>query len=112
MATRAQPRLLRDTIRAGAQRSGAIAAALALALASVALLLAVFSYHAQDPSFDTAAGGPAENLLAPFGLVIALKLWRQEGVSGWSGMLWRTLLAMALIGTTLAFLPQVWPTPS
>jgi len=134
MATRAQPRLLRDTIRAGARRSAAIAGAVALVLASIALLLAVFSYHAQDPSFDTAAGGPAENLLGPFGawiadlglalfgfpivllaplaLVVALKLWRQEPVIGWTGVLWRTILAMALIGTALAFLPQYWATPS
>jgi S-DNA-T family DNA segregation ATPase FtsK/SpoIIIE len=134
MATRAQPRLWKDTIRAGARRSGAIAAAIALALVALALLVAVLSYHPHDPSFDTAAGGPPENLLGPFGawladlglalfgfpilllaplaVVIALKLWRSEAVTGWSGMFWRTLLAMALIGTTLAFVPQFRPTPS
>lgn len=125
MATRAQPMLWRDTMRAGARRSGALFAAMAIVLLTGALLLAIASYHPEDPSWNTAAGGPARNLLggagawaadlllalgglpvvllAPFGLVIAARLWRDRPVGNWTGMLWRMLIGVLLLGTALAF---------
>lgn len=102
MASRAQPPLWRETVRAGAVRSGALIAAIALVTLVVVIVIALASYHASDPSLNTASAGPARNwlgrggalvadgafwllgpgiaLLLPTLLLIALRLWRDVPV--------------------------------
>ena len=57
MASRAQPALWRETVKAGAVRSGALIAAIALFVATLLMALALASYHASDPALNTASGG-------------------------------------------------------
>ncbi|MCP3731592.1 DNA translocase FtsK 4TM domain-containing protein [Sphingomonas sp. MG17] len=125
MASRVQPMLWRDTMKAGAKRSGALIGAIALFVLTVAAVLAVGTYSGGDPSFNTASGGPAQNLLgtpgayladlllalaglpvvllAPVGLIVGLRLWRGEPVGRWSRMLRGAALGIALMGAALAF---------
>ena len=63
MASRARPALWRETVKAGAARSGQLLAALALYTAAALMAIALASYHSGDPSFNTASGGPALNWL-------------------------------------------------
>ncbi|UIJ45892.1 DNA translocase FtsK 4TM domain-containing protein [Sphingomonas cannabina] len=126
MATRAAPFLWRDTMKAGARRSGAMIGALALLVALVLLALALGSYHPGDPSLNTAAGGPVRNLIGAPGamiadlmlalagppvalmlppvLLIALRLWRGRPVGRWVAMLRNCAIAVALMATALAFI--------
>ena len=128
MASQAQPALWRDVVKAGAVRSGALMGAAALFLIVAALLLALVSYRSGDPSFNTAAGGPAANLLGtpgaliadllfavwgvaaymllPVGLVIAARLWRGRVIGRWRRMAIDTLLGVALMGGTLALVSR------
>jgi len=71
MASRAQPMLWRDTMKAGAKRSGALIGAIALFVLTLASVLAVGTYSGGDPSFNTAAGGPAQNLLGTPGAYLS-----------------------------------------
>ncbi|RYD54208.1 MAG: DNA translocase FtsK, partial [Sphingomonadales bacterium] len=71
MASRAQKSLLRDTMKAGARRSLELIGGTLLFLAVIAAVLALATYHSQDPSLNTASGGPTLNLLGPFGAWIA-----------------------------------------
>jgi S-DNA-T family DNA segregation ATPase FtsK/SpoIIIE len=127
MASRAQPSLLRDTMKAGARRSGALIGGFLLFAGVVLLSLALASYHAQDPSLNTAAGGPARNLmgepgawtadalfallgapvwlLMPVGLIAANRLWRDRPTAGWGKMLRGATLGAVLFGAALAFVP-------
>ncbi|HWK37205.1 FtsK/SpoIIIE family DNA translocase [Sphingomonas sp.] len=126
MATRAAPFLWRDTMKAGARRSGALIGALALAIVTVLLVIALASYHPGDPSLNTAAGGPTRNLLGDPGavladlllaiagppvalllpalLVIAARLWRDRPAGRWVAMLRDCAIAVVLMATALAFL--------
>jgi S-DNA-T family DNA segregation ATPase FtsK/SpoIIIE len=112
-------------MKAGARRSGAIAGALLLFAATIASVLALASYRAADPSFNTAAGGPAQNLLgapgaywsdlllaiggipivllAPLGLIVGSRLWRHRQVGRWGKMLRNAAIGIALMGTALSF---------
>ncbi|UZK68464.1 DNA translocase FtsK 4TM domain-containing protein [Sphingomonas sp. S1-29] len=125
MASRAQPRLWRDTMRAGAMRSGAMLGAAALLLLVIALTVSLATYRPSDPGFNTAAGGPAENwlgtpgayaadlllslfgvpavMLLPLGVVLALRLWRDRPVGDWKAMLRNCVIGAVLMGTALAF---------
>ncbi len=125
MASRVQPMLWRDTMKAGAKRSGALIGAIVLFVVMLASVLAVGTYSGGDPSFNTAAGGPAQNLLgipgaylsdlllalaglpvvllAPVGLIVALRLWRGESVGAWGRMLAGATGGVALMGAALAF---------
>src|ERR1700753_1443380 len=71
MASRAKAPLWRETMKEGARRSVAVIAGAALFLGVAALVLALLTYHAQDPSLDTASGGPALTLFGGFGAWIA-----------------------------------------
>ena len=130
MASRAQPQsqppLWRETVRAGAVRSGALIGAILLALAVVLIVIAVASYHASDPSLNTASASRVENwlgkpgafladgafwllgpgvvLLLPPVLLIALRLWRDVAVGRWRLMLLVASGGVALVGTTLALI--------
>ncbi len=129
MASRAQPMLWRDTMRAGARRSGALIGAIALFALTLAGVLAIGTYNGEDPSLNTAAGGPARNLLgepgawladlllaigglpivllAPVGIIIGLRLWRGEGAGNWRRMLLGALGGIALMGAALASISSV-----
>src|SRR3546814_10822099 len=83
---------------AGAARSGALFAAIGIALVTLAIALALATYNAGDAALNTAAGGPTRNLLGvpgawvsdllltiagplvalvlPIGPIIASRLWR------------------------------------
>ncbi|HEU4959210.1 MAG TPA: DNA translocase FtsK 4TM domain-containing protein [Sphingomonas sp.] len=125
MASRAQPSMWRQTVKAGAVRSGALFGAVALLVATLLIALALVSYHSGDPSLDTAAGGPAQNwlgmpgaivadlllaiagpasaLLLPFGLVWGTRLWRNHPTGNWRRMLRGGAIGMVLIATAIAF---------
>ena len=128
MASHAQPALWRDVLRTGAARSGALMGAAGLFLLAAGLLLALASYRSGDPSFNTAAGGPAANLLGTPGALIAdllfaiwgapalmllpllfvwaTRLWRGRIVGAWKRMAADTLLGVALMGMTLALVSR------
>ncbi|AHE56794.1 DNA translocase FtsK [Sphingomonas sanxanigenens] len=116
----------RDGVKRRAVRSGALAGALLLILATILLVLALASYHPSDPALNTAAGGPAQNLLAlpgaylsdlllvlfgpcagllaPLMLVIAVRLWRGVPTGGWRGMLVRAAIGIVLIGAGVSLI--------
>lgn len=124
MASRAQPPLWRETVRAGAVRSGALIAAIALVTLVVVIVIALASYHASDPSLNTASAGPARNwlgrggalvadgafwllgpgiaLLLPTLLLIALRLWRDVPVGRWRRILLTAAGGIALLGSAFA----------
>ncbi|URW75296.1 DNA translocase FtsK 4TM domain-containing protein [Sphingomonas donggukensis] len=126
MASRAAPFLWRDTMKAGARRSGAMLGAVALLLGTIALALSLASFHPGDPSLNTAAGGPPRNLLGgggamvadllltlagpavalmlPLGLVFGNRLWRDIPVGRWGRMTRTTALGVALMASAFAFL--------
>ena len=115
----AHPPLWRETVRYGARRSGAMIAAMLLGAIAVALALALASYRPGDPSLSTAAGGPAANLLGlpgavvadaalalfgwpvallvPFIALLASRLWRDVPVGAWRRMALKVLAGIALI---------------
>jgi S-DNA-T family DNA segregation ATPase FtsK/SpoIIIE len=121
MASRAQPPLWRETVKAGAARSGALIGAMAIAIGALLVFVSLVTYHSGDPSLNTASGGPAENwlgtpgawtadlLLALFGLpigialltvlMIAARLWADVPVGRWRLMLLTSLGGIALMGT-------------
>jgi S-DNA-T family DNA segregation ATPase FtsK/SpoIIIE len=127
MATRAQAPLLRDTMKAGVRRSGALIGGTLVFLGLMAVVFALLTYHAQDPSLNTAAAGPARNLLgtggawiadllfalfglpvfliAPVGMIVANRMWRDRPLTGLTKMLRGVLIAVVLIAGGFAFLP-------
>ncbi|WP_294283943.1 DNA translocase FtsK [uncultured Sphingomonas sp.] len=125
MASRAQPGLLRETVKAGAVRGGALVAAIALFVATAVMVLALASYRASDAALNTASGGPVQNLAGPpgawfadlaltlFGPAVALllpiapiaaaRLWRDRPAGRWLAMLRNAAIGVALIAAALAF---------
>ncbi|UZK65207.1 DNA translocase FtsK [Sphingomonas sp. M1-B02] len=133
MASRAQPSLLRDTMKASARRSGALIGGTLLFLATMAVVLALLSYHSQDPSLNTAAGGPARNLLGTWGawisdllysglglpvllltpvaLSVTNRLWVDRPLGNWRTMLRGAFLSALLVAVGLALLHIDWSLP-
>ncbi len=135
MASRAQPPLWRETVKAGAARSGAMITAIAILIATLLLALALASYNSGDPSLSTAAGGPAHNLLGwpgalvadfaytllgwpvwgmlAIGPVVAWRLWHDEDIGGWGRMALTAAFGLVLVATAQAFLSSAasldWP---
>lgn len=125
MASRAEPSQFRDTMKAGARRSGALIGGTLLFLLTIAIVLALLTYHSQDPSLNTASGGPARNLLgetgawtadlllmllglpvaliAPVGLIVAHRLWLDRPVGNWRRMLGGVAIGVVLLSTALSF---------
>ncbi|WP_374943831.1 DNA translocase FtsK 4TM domain-containing protein [Sphingomonas sp.] len=125
MASRAQPALWRETVKAGAVRSGAMIAAVAIFAATLALVLALASYRPSDPAINTASGGDVRNLigppgawiadllltlfgppvalLLPVGPIVAMRLWRGLPGGQWLRMLGKATLGVALMASALAF---------
>ena len=125
MASRAQPGLLRETVKAGAVRGGALIASIALFLATLLMVLALASYRASDAALNTASGGPIQNLAGPPGAwfadlaltlfgpavalllpvapIVAVRLWRDQPPGRWLAMLRNAGLGVALMASALAF---------
>ncbi len=122
MASRAQS--LQESIRTGARRSGTLAGAIGLYVGAALLAILLITYRPDDPAMNTASGGPARNwlgapgawtadiLLAGFGpaiglivplvLVAAWRMWRGIPVTGWERRSGGALVAIMLIGVSLA----------
>jgi S-DNA-T family DNA segregation ATPase FtsK/SpoIIIE len=75
-------RLASPALRSLAQRRLAELGAFGLTLAALALLAALLSYHAADPSLDTATGRAVANLVGPPGAVAADLLLQGFGLAG------------------------------
>jgi len=115
-----------QTVRAGARRSGAMLMAIVIGAVTAALALALISYNPGDPSFSTAAGGPAENWLGSGGALIAdamlgllgwpsalllvlgpmaaARLWRSVAFERWGRTVRRALGAVILMAVGLALI--------
>ncbi|WP_341208010.1 DNA translocase FtsK 4TM domain-containing protein [uncultured Sphingomonas sp.] len=123
MASRVDAPLWRETVKAGALRSGALIVATALFVLTVAMAVALITYRPGDASLNTAAAGvtgnllgtpgawfadlaltifgPAVALLLPVAPIVALRLWRaQPAGNGWR-MLRNTAIGVALMAVTL-----------
>ncbi len=121
----------RNVMRQTLARSGTLIGAVLLSLATLALALALITYHPSDPSFSTAAGGPPKNLLGsagawvadilmqawgpPIALVLALlltfaaRMWRHDAQPDWKGQLIKCLIGVSLVGVALTLLqPDPW----
>ena len=119
----------RDSMKRGALRGGALMGAILIGIGTLMLALALASYRPSDPAMNTAAGGPAGNLiggvgawtsdillsafgpaiglLVPLMIVATSRLWRGASVSGWARRLIGTLFGITLMGTALAlFRPE------
>jgi S-DNA-T family DNA segregation ATPase FtsK/SpoIIIE len=75
-------RFISPGLKAQLQRRIAELAGVGAAVAGLALLLALISYHAQDPSFDTASAARALNLAGPFGASVSDLLLQSFGIAG------------------------------
>ncbi|GGO99517.1 DNA translocase FtsK [Stakelama pacifica] len=124
MATNASPALWRDTMKQGALRSGAIIGGIVLLLLTLAVAVALASYHSGDPSLNTAAAGPAKNLLGdpgavvadllfaiagvpvvlmlPLGLIFAVRLWSDVALGPWQRMLRNAAIGVVLLSLAAA----------
>ena len=123
MASRVDAPLWRETVKAGALRSGALIVATALFVLTVAMAVALVTYRPGDASLNTAAAGvtgnllgspgawfadlaltvfgPAVALLLPVAPIVALRLWRaQPAGDGWR-MLRNAAIGVALMAVTL-----------
>ncbi len=125
MASRAQPALWRETVKAGAVRSGALIAAIALFVGTLLMALALASYNPSDPALNTASGGdpanlvgppgawfadialtlfgPAVALLLPIGQILGMRLWRDAPLGHWVRMVRGAAIGVALMASALAF---------
>ena len=125
MVSRADTVLWRETVRAGAKRSGALIGAVALLAATLLMLLALASFDGRDASFSTASGLPANNLvgapgawfadaallllgpavalLLPLPAIVALRLWRDLPAGPWGRTLRNAAFGVALMAAALAF---------
>jgi S-DNA-T family DNA segregation ATPase FtsK/SpoIIIE len=74
----------------GARAAGAIPAG-----AGAALILALATYHAGDPSFDAAGAGPPANLLGEAGADAADAMMQLLGLGGWAAALLLLLAGVA-----------------
>ncbi|HEY2049192.1 MAG TPA: DNA translocase FtsK 4TM domain-containing protein [Caulobacteraceae bacterium] len=79
----------------GWRRHGARAAGAIPAGAGVALILALATYHAGDPSFDAAGSGPPGNLLGELGANAADAVMQTFGLGGWAAAVLLLLAGVA-----------------
>ncbi len=115
----------RDTVRAGVVRSGALIAAALLVVLAVLVAIMLGTYHASDPSLNTAAGSvanwlglpgawTADLLLSAFGLpvvlvvalpvVVAGQLWRGADTRQSQRQMLIAITGVALISLSLTLL--------
>ena len=113
----------KDNLKRGAARSGALLGGAALILLTVVIGVALATYHTSDPSLNTAAGGPPQNmigapgawtadlllnlfgppaaLLLPVMLVAGARLWRDVEVGSWKRSLAAVVVGLLFLGTGL-----------
>ncbi|MFD1952484.1 DNA translocase FtsK 4TM domain-containing protein [Sphingomonas arantia] len=113
----------RTQAKAAAVRSGTMACAAALLALTLALGFAMASYHGSDPSLNTAADGPVQNvlgtpgawtadilftlfglpalLLVPLVLLAGLRLWRGAPAGRWKRSLLLSVGGIVLLGGAL-----------
>ncbi|MBV8684763.1 MAG: DNA translocase FtsK 4TM domain-containing protein [Caulobacteraceae bacterium] len=77
------------------RRHGARAAGAVPAGAGAALIVALATYHAGDPSFDAAGAGPPSNLLGEVGANAADAIMQLLGLGGWAAALLLLLCGVA-----------------
>jgi S-DNA-T family DNA segregation ATPase FtsK/SpoIIIE len=116
--------LWRETVKAGAMRSGALVTAIALFVATLLMALALASYRPGDGALNTASAaatgnlvgvpgawfadlaltlfGPAVALLLPVAPIVALRLWREQPAGAWQRMLRNAAFGVALMAVALA----------
>jgi S-DNA-T family DNA segregation ATPase FtsK/SpoIIIE len=114
----------RESMKRGAVRSGAMTGAAALVAGTLLIALALVSYRPSDPAMNTAAGGPAANLLGlpgawlsdillsmagpavalllPLPLIAARRLWRDAPLEGWRRRTLGAVAGVILIDAALA----------
>ncbi|MEO9601498.1 DNA translocase FtsK 4TM domain-containing protein [Parasphingorhabdus sp.] len=124
MADKAKEANWREIMRLSLLRSGALIGAITIVLATIFLFLALITYSASDPSFNTSAGSVEHNWMGVFGsylsdlllaliglpvalflpllLILANRLWRDIAQPEWKRQLLWCLLATLLIGVSLA----------
>src|SRR3990167_5275579 len=112
-------------------RAGKLVGAGMLALFMLFAAIALLDYHESDPSLNTAAGGPVDNvaglfgagtaglllwllglgaaMLLPLGLTFARRLWIDDDMHGWKGQIGRCLGGVVLIDTGLELLSNATP---
>ncbi|WP_333573530.1 DNA translocase FtsK [Sphingomonas sp.] len=133
MASRAEAPHWRDTMKAGVRRGGFVLAGTALFVVTVAIVLALVSYHASDPALNTASAGPARNwlggvgawvadilftlvglpvlLLAPVGLLAAHRMMIDRPIERPRRMIGSAAVAAALAAIGLGLLHFDWSLP-
>jgi DNA segregation ATPase FtsK/SpoIIIE, S-DNA-T family len=114
---------LKDSVKRGALRSGALGAAATMLLGSLLTAIALVTYRPSDAAFSTAAGGPARNwigtpgayladallsfagpaigLVLPVIVVTAIRLWRDVPVTGWRRRVTLAGVGIILVATAL-----------
>jgi S-DNA-T family DNA segregation ATPase FtsK/SpoIIIE len=115
---------LRESVKRGAVRSSALGGAIALIIFALLLATALVTYRPSDPAMNTAAAGPARNLIGapgawtsdimlwllgpavilvlPMIVVTAIRLWRDVPISGWRRRLLGSTLGIALLAIALS----------
>ncbi|MEZ5656572.1 MAG: DNA translocase FtsK 4TM domain-containing protein [Sphingobium sp.] len=118
-------------LKRSAARAGKLAGAILLSVAVLFVALALLGYHESDPSMNTAAGGPVQNvmglpgahvagvllwllglgvvMLLPLTLTFARRLWIDDNMSGWTGQLGWCLGGIVAIGTGFELLAPDTP---
>ena len=122
-----RPPAWRATVKAGVVRSGAMMTAVALAIVSLLIVIALATHDGGDPSLSTAAGheritnwlglagawtsdlllsvlGPAVALMLALPLLFAGLLWRGKSIAGWQRRSIMTLISLVLVGIGVALL--------
>jgi len=116
----------RAGVKRGAKRSGTLLGGAALIVAALLAAVALIGYRPSDPSLNTAAAGPVNNLmgstgayasdlllsllgppvglLMPLMLVLGLRLARGADIGRWGRALLLTLAGIVLVGTAAALL--------
>jgi S-DNA-T family DNA segregation ATPase FtsK/SpoIIIE len=122
----AQAPAWRDSAKRAAVRSGSLVGGIALLLLVLVLAFALATYHAADPSMNTAAMGPTLNvlgtpgawtadilltafgppaaLLLPLLVLFGLRLWRGVAIRHWKRATAMTIGGISLVGVALALL--------
>jgi S-DNA-T family DNA segregation ATPase FtsK/SpoIIIE len=77
-------RFISPNLRAQVKRRLAELLAVVIALAGLTLVLALVSYHPDDPSFDTVSAGRTMNFAGPFGAFTSDFLLQAFGVAGFA----------------------------
>jgi len=121
----------RAMVRRSLTRAGKLVGAGLLALFTLFAAIALLDYHESDPSLNTAAGGPVDNvtgllgagtagfllwllglgvaMLLPLGFTFARRLWIDDDMRGWKGQIGRCLGGVVLIGIGLDLLSDGTP---